>query len=128
MVDPIIERTRKVRAIIVDEGFFPRQRVADVAALVGSAIVLGDQGLGQELTAAGVAVESAPSTVEPKIEQAVALAAEDHRVVILVPTPRKAEFWLRRALQAVAEGRDPGDLTTIEDPSALQAIRELLGR
>jgi len=31
---------------------------------------------------------------------------------------------LRRAIQAICEGRDPGDLTTIEDPSALQQIRE----
>ena len=33
---------------------------------------------------------------------------------------------LRRAIQAVCEGRDPGDLTTIEDPAALQQIRALL--
>jgi propionyl-CoA synthetase len=34
---------------------------------------------------------------------------------------------LRRSIQAVAEGRDPGDLTTIEDPSALQQIRDAVG-
>ena len=34
---------------------------------------------------------------------------------------------LRRAIQAVCELRDPGDLTTIEDPTALQQIRELVG-
>jgi propionyl-CoA synthetase len=33
---------------------------------------------------------------------------------------------LRRAVQAVCEGRDPGDLTTMEDPAALQQIRELM--
>jgi propionyl-CoA synthetase len=27
---------------------------------------------------------------------------------------------------AVCEGRDPGDLTTMEDPAALQQIRDLL--
>ena len=29
---------------------------------------------------------------------------------------------------AVAEGRDPGDLTTIEDPSTLMAIKALMGK
>jgi propionyl-CoA synthetase len=33
---------------------------------------------------------------------------------------------LRRAIQALAEGRDPGDLTTIEDPNALSQIKEAL--
>ena len=32
---------------------------------------------------------------------------------------------LRRAIQAVCKARDPGDLTTIEDPGALQQIRDL---
>jgi acetyl-CoA synthetase-like protein len=33
---------------------------------------------------------------------------------------------LRRALHAAAEGKDIGDLSTLEDPIALQAIKELL--
>ena len=33
---------------------------------------------------------------------------------------------LRRAIQAVCEQRDPGDLTTMDDPTALQQIRELV--
>jgi hypothetical protein len=33
---------------------------------------------------------------------------------------------LRRAIQAVCEGRDPGDLTTMDDPAALQQIRDLM--
>ena len=34
---------------------------------------------------------------------------------------------LRRAIQAVCEKRDAGDLTTIEDPTALQQIKDLIG-
>jgi len=29
-------------------------------------------------------------------------------------------------MQAVSEGRDPGDLTTMEDPAALQAIKDMV--
>jgi propionyl-CoA synthetase len=48
------------------------------------------------------------------------------RFVSLLPKTRSGKL-LRRAIQAVCEGRDPGDLTTIEDPAALQQIRELVG-
>jgi propionyl-CoA synthetase len=47
------------------------------------------------------------------------------RFVTVLPKTRSGKL-LRRAIQAVCEQRDAGDLTTIEDPSALQQIRELL--
>src|SRR5262245_7445950 len=45
--------------------------------------------------------------------------------VNLLPKTRSGKT-LRRSIQALAEGRDPGDLTTIEDPAALQQIRDVL--
>jgi propionyl-CoA synthetase len=45
--------------------------------------------------------------------------------VALLPKTRSGKL-LRRSLQALAEGRDPGDLTTIEDPAALDQIRSAL--
>ena len=45
--------------------------------------------------------------------------------VTLLPKTRSGKL-LRRAIQALAEGRDPGDLTTIEDPAALEQIRVAL--
>jgi len=64
------------------------------------------------------------------------LAAVDHHLggiarpkrvlfVNLLPKTRSGKL-LRRSLQALAEGRDPGDLTTIEDPAALEQIRSAL--
>jgi propionyl-CoA synthetase len=46
--------------------------------------------------------------------------------VTLLPKTRSGKL-LRRSIQALAESRDPGDLTTIEDPSALDQIRAALG-
>jgi len=43
------------------------------------------------------------------------------RFVSVLPKTRSGKL-LRRAMQAVCEGRDPGDLTTIEDPAALQQL------
>ncbi len=54
---------------------------------------------------------------------AVARPARVHFVSVL-PKTRSGKL-LRRAIQAVCEGRDPGDLTTIEDPAALQQVRDL---
>jgi propionyl-CoA synthetase len=47
------------------------------------------------------------------------------RFVSVLPKTRSGKL-LRRAIQAVCEGRDAGDLTTMEDPAALQQIRDLL--
>jgi len=47
------------------------------------------------------------------------------RFVSVLPKTRSGKL-LRRAIQAVCEGRDPGDLTTMEDPAALQQIRDLV--
>jgi len=47
------------------------------------------------------------------------------RFVHVLPKTRSGKV-LRRAVQAVCEGRDPGDLTTMEDPAALQQIKDLV--
>ncbi len=48
------------------------------------------------------------------------------RFVTVLPKTRSGKL-LRRAITAVCEGRDPGDLTTMEDPVALQQIKDLVG-
>jgi propionyl-CoA synthetase len=47
------------------------------------------------------------------------------RFVTVLPKTRSGKL-LRRAVQAVCEGRDPGDLTTMDDPAALQQIKDLV--
>jgi propionyl-CoA synthetase len=55
---------------------------------------------------------------------AVARPARVHFVTLL-PKTRSGKL-LRRSIQAICEGRDPGDLTTIEDPSSLQQIKSIV--
>ena len=55
---------------------------------------------------------------------AIARPGTVHFVSVL-PKTRSGKL-LRRSIQALAEGRDPGDLTTIEDPAALEQIRAAL--
>ncbi len=47
--------------------------------------------------------------------------------VAMLPKTRSGKL-LRRAIQAIAENRSPGDITTIEDPAALEQIRQALGQ
>ncbi|MDE2260277.1 MAG: propionate--CoA ligase, partial [Betaproteobacteria bacterium] len=47
--------------------------------------------------------------------------------VTLLPKTRSGKL-LRRSIQALAEGRDPGDLATLDDATALEQIRAALQR
>jgi propionyl-CoA synthetase len=67
-------------------------------------------------------LEGAVMAVVDKQLGAVARPARVHFVGLL-PKTRSGKV-LRRSIQAVCEGRDPGDLTTIEDPQALEALRQ----
>ncbi len=42
--------------------------------------------------------------------------------VTLLPKTRSGKV-LRRSIQAIAEGRDPGDLTTLDDPTGIEQVR-----
>lgn len=61
------------------------------------------------------------------VDQQLGAVARPARVlfVTLLPKTRSGKL-LRRAIQAVCEQRDPGDLTTMDDPSALQQVKEQL--
>jgi propionyl-CoA synthetase len=55
---------------------------------------------------------------------AIARPARVHFVAML-PKTRSGKV-LRRSIQAICEGRDPGDLTTIEDPGALAQLKDVV--
>jgi propionyl-CoA synthetase len=83
--------------------------------------------------ASRVADEAGKSAMAREVMQTVdrelgAIARPAHvHFVTLLPKTRSGKL-LRRSIQALAESRDPGDLTTIEDPGALTQIREALGK
>ena len=66
--------------------------------------------------------------VMKQVDGQLGAVARPARVLFVTALPKtRSGKLLRRALQAVAERRDPGDLTTMEDPAALQQIKELVG-
>jgi propionyl-CoA synthetase len=55
--------------------------------------------------------------------------AQPSRVYVVNALPKtRSGKLLRRSLQALAEQRDPGDLSTLDDPGALEEIRKALAR
>ena len=61
------------------------------------------------------------------VDKEIGAIARPSRVcfVTVLPKTRSGKL-LRRSIQAIAEGRAPGDMTTIEDPAALEQIRQAL--
>jgi propionyl-CoA synthetase len=118
----------------IEESISSHPNVAEVA-VVGVADALKGQ-----VAMAFVVVKDASALVDDAarlrlegdimktVDQQLGAVARPSRVHIvnLLPKTRSGKL-LRRAIQAICERRDPGDLTTIEDPSALQQIQALVG-
>ena len=112
----------------IEESISSHPNVAEVA-VVGVA----DQLKGQ--VAMAFAVLKVPTDNALKLEGEIMKLVDEQlgavarpsrvRFVSVLPKTRSGKL-LRRAIQAVCEGRDPGDLTTIEDPSALQQVKDLV--
>ncbi|MBB2932341.1 propionate--CoA ligase [Paraburkholderia silvatlantica] len=115
----------------IEEAISSHAAVAEVAvvgvndAVKGQAalafVVLRDAGGAASPADAQTLAASLAATVDRQLG-AIGRPARVHFVPML-PKTRSGKL-LRRAIAALAEGRDPGDLPTIEDASALQSIRE----
>jgi propionyl-CoA synthetase len=61
------------------------------------------------------------------VDRQLGAVARPARVLFVNVLPKtRSGKVLRRSIQALCEGRDPGDLTTIEDPTALEALKQAL--
>ena len=78
-------------------------------------------------TATKALAEAFETEVMATVDRELGAIARPSRVhfVTVLPKTRSGKL-LRRSIQALCEGRDPGDLTTIEDPGALEQIRNAL--
>ncbi len=61
------------------------------------------------------------------VDRQLGAVARPSRVFFVNALPKtRSGKVLRRSIQAVCEGRDPGDLTTIEDPATLEALKRVV--
>ena len=71
--------------------------------------------------------QSLEKEVMAKVDSLLGAIARPARVHFIAGLPKtRSGKMLRRSIQALAEGRDPGDLTTIDDVSTLEQIRQAL--
>jgi propionyl-CoA synthetase len=65
-------------------------------------------------------------SVKDIVDERVGTIARPAAVYIVDALPKtRSGKLLRRSIQAIAEGRNPGEVPTIEDPSALEGIRSV---
>jgi propionyl-CoA synthetase len=115
----------------IEESISGHSQVAEVA-VVGVAdtlkgqvamafVVLKDASLAQD----GAAALKLEGEIMKRVDGDLGAVARPARVrfVSALPKTRSGKL-LRRAIQAVCEGRDAGDLTTMDDPAALQQIKD----
>jgi propionyl-CoA synthetase len=117
----------------IEESISAHPNIAEVA-VVGMA----DQLKGQVAMAFAVVKDASTLTddesrrklesdVMKLVDKDLGAVARPARVLFVTNLPKtRSGKMLRRAIQAVCEGRDPGDLTTMEDPAALQQVKDLV--
>ncbi len=63
--------------------------------------------------------------VMAKVDSLLGAIGRPKRVYFITQLPKtRSGKVLRRSIQAVAEGRDPGDLTTLDDPIGIQMVKD----
>lgn len=109
----------------IEEALSAHPAVAEAAA-----VGVADEYRGQAIFAYVVLKEDAEpspgleSSIKQLVAEKVGPVARPQRVHFVGALPKtRSGKLLRRGIQAVAESRDPGDLSTLEDPSALEGIR-----
>ena len=81
----------------------------------------------QATTQDGASHEAMAANIMKVVDEQLGAVARPARVRFVTALPKtRSGKVLRRAIVSVCEGRDPGDLTTIEDPSALEQIKDSL--
>jgi len=78
---------------------------------------------------AGDGVGAVAQGMQQRVVDQLGGVAKPSRIYVVNALPKtRSGKLLRRSLQALAEQRDPGDLSTLDDPAALDDIRRALKR
>ena len=73
----------------------------------------------------GEVCDTLESEIMKRVDNDLGAVARPARVRFVTGLPKtRSGKLLRRAIQAVCEGREAGDLTSMDDPAALQQIRD----
>ncbi|MDH4394387.1 MAG: propionate--CoA ligase [Limnobacter sp.] len=117
----------------IEESISSHPAVAEVAVVGKADQLKGQVAVAFAILKGGNAEGAEAASLEKEImavvDSQLGAVARPSRVyfVTLLPKTRSGKL-LRRSIQAVCEGRDAGDMTTIEDPAALEQIRVVVAQ
>ena len=114
----------------IEESISSHPNVSEVAvvgvadALKGQVAIAFVVAKDASLLASTAALQQMEAEVMQVVDRSLGAVGRPARVHIVTVLPKtRSGKLLRRAIQAVAQGGDPGDLSTMEDPGALQQIK-----
>ncbi|MDO8959427.1 MAG: propionate--CoA ligase [Rhodocyclaceae bacterium] len=117
----------------IEEAIQAHAAIAEVAVVGVSDALKGQEPMAFAVVkdATKVATPELRAALEAEVKKTVdgilgAIGRPKHvHFVAGLPKTRSGKM-LRRSIQALAEGRDPGDLTTLDDPTTLEQVRAAL--
>jgi acetyl-CoA synthetase len=115
----------------VESALVSHESVAE-AAVVGAQDEMTGQGIVAFVILRGgiehAKGEALVTDLRNHVAKQIGAIAKPRQILVVAELPKtRSGKLLRRAMQALAEGRDPGDMTTLEDPGALEQIKKALG-
>jgi propionyl-CoA synthetase len=119
----------------IEESIAGHPNIAEVAvvgvadALKGQVAIAFAVAKDSTLLTSPAALKQLEAEVFQRVDSTLGAVGRPARVYLVSVLPKtRSGKLLRRAIQAVCENRDTGDLTTMDDPAALQQIKDLLER
>ena len=117
----------------IEESISSHPAVAEVAVVGAADAVKGQVAVAfvvpRDATrmADGPSREALGGDIMQTVQTQLGAVARPARVLFVPGLPKtRSGKLLRRSIQALCENREPGDLTTLEDPAALDAVRDAI--
>jgi propionyl-CoA synthetase len=113
----------------IEESISSHANVAEVAVVGVEDQLKGQVAIGFVIVKDPSKTETMEAEVMKTVDSQLGAVARPARVYLVSALPKtRSGKIVRRALQAVAEGRDPGDISTMEDQSVLAQIKQVIGK
>ncbi|HVM44504.1 MAG TPA: acetate--CoA ligase [Candidatus Thermoplasmatota archaeon] len=126
-VDDVIKVSgHRIGTMEVESALVEHPAVAE-AAVVGKAdAIRGEAIVAYVILRAGASAEE--KELREHVARSLGAIARPERVIVTPDLPKtRSGKIMRRLLRDVAEGREPGDATTLADPTVVERLRKLLG-
>jgi len=113
----------------IEESISSHPNIAEVAVVGIEDKLKGQVAIGFAIPKDASKVDTLEAEVMKTVDSQLGAVARPARVYIVTALPKtRSGKIVRRALQAVAEGRDPGDVSTMEDQTVLAQIKTVLAQ